>query len=75
MNAISPSLSAATSSTSCLNPEAFWQDGLPELIEGLGKAQHPRVLLTVLESYVQNATLPFFAEGLAKCFQLNETWS
>ena len=43
----------------------FGKVALPKLIEGLGKAQHPRVLLTVLESYVQNATLPFFAEGLA----------
>lgn len=36
-----------------------------KLIEALGKAQQPRVLSTVLEGYVQNATLSLLGEGLA----------
>ena len=52
----------------------FGEVALPKLIAGLGKAYHPRVLLTVLESYVQNATLFFFAEGLASANTRVVTW-
>jgi hypothetical protein len=54
--------------------ERFGKVAIPKLIEGLGKARHPRVLLTVLESYVQNTTLPLFAEGLASANTRVATW-
>src|SRR5688572_27458794 len=52
----------------------FGKMAIPKLIEGLGKAHYPRVLLTVLESYVQDATLPFFGEGLASANTRVVSW-
>jgi serine/threonine-protein kinase len=43
----------------------FGNSAIPKLIEALGKGQNASILVRLLETLVQNATLPLFVDGLA----------
>ncbi len=43
----------------------FGNSAIPKLIEALGKGQNPYTVVALLATLVQNAMLPFFADGLA----------